>query len=64
MTTAENSLLYFEIGQSLVSMAAQVDAGDHKTFNSAAEPDPKNPRMKAAIIIILPIAWSPLHIIS
>ncbi len=37
MTTAENSLLYFEIGQSLVSMAALVDAGDHKTFNSAAE---------------------------
>ena len=37
MTTAENSLLYFENGQSLVSMAALVDAGDHKTYNSAAE---------------------------
>jgi hypothetical protein len=37
MTTTENSLLYFENGQSFVPMAALTDAGDHKTYNSAAE---------------------------
>ena len=37
MTTAENSLLYFENGQSLVPMVALADAGDHKAYNSAAE---------------------------
>ena len=37
MTTAENSLLYFENGQSLVPMIALADSGDHKAYNSAAE---------------------------
>jgi len=37
MTTAENSLLYFENGQSLVPMVALADSGDHKAYNSAAE---------------------------
>jgi hypothetical protein len=37
MTTAENSLLYFENGQSLVPMVALTDSGDHKAYNSAAE---------------------------
>jgi len=37
MTTAENSLLYFENGQTFVPMAVLADAGDHKTYNSAAE---------------------------
>ena len=37
MTTTENSLLYFENGQSFVAMTALTDSGDHKVYNSAAE---------------------------
>ena len=37
MATAENSALYFEVGQALVPMVELVDSGDHKAFNSAAE---------------------------
>jgi len=34
MPTAENGILYYEAGQSLVSMAALTDSGDHTTFES------------------------------
>ena len=37
MTTAENSLLYFENGQDFVPMSALTDAGDFMTYNSSAE---------------------------
>ena len=37
MTTAENSLLYFENGQDFVPMSALTDTGDFMTYNSSAE---------------------------
>jgi len=37
MTTAENSLLYFENGQTYVPMTELTDSGDHKSFDSNAE---------------------------
>jgi hypothetical protein len=37
MTTAENSVLYYEAGQAFVPMTQLTDAGDHKVFNSEAE---------------------------
>jgi hypothetical protein len=37
MTTAENSVLYYEDGQTFMPMTELADAGDHKTFNSNAE---------------------------
>jgi hypothetical protein len=36
MPTCENGLLQYEAGQSLVSMVALTDSGDHTIFNSAA----------------------------
>ena len=37
MTTAENSVLYYEAGQTYVPMSELTDSGDHKTFDSNAE---------------------------
>ena len=37
MTTAENSVLYYEAGQTYVPMSELADSGDHKTFNSNTE---------------------------
>ena len=37
MPTAENSLLYYESGQTLVPMSALTDSGDSMAFNSSAE---------------------------
>lgn len=37
MATTENSVLYYEAGQTLVPMTALIDSGDHKTFDSEAE---------------------------
>jgi hypothetical protein len=34
MPSAENAILYYEAGQSLVPMAALTDSGDHKKFSS------------------------------
>ena len=36
MPNAENGLLKYEGGQTLVSMVALTDSGDHKTMNSAS----------------------------
>lgn len=37
MTTAENSVLYYEDGQTFVPMTELTDSADHKSFNSTAE---------------------------
>jgi hypothetical protein len=37
MTTAENSALYYEAGQTFTPMTEMTDSGDHKIFNSDAE---------------------------
>ena len=37
MPTAENSVLYYEDGQTYVPMTELTDSGDHKTFDSNAE---------------------------
>ena len=37
MTTAENSVLYYEDGQTYVPMTELTDSGDHKSFDSTAE---------------------------
>lgn len=37
MPSADNAILYYEAGQSLVSMVALTDSGDHLVFNSADE---------------------------
>lgn len=37
MPSAENAILYYEAGQSLVAMVALVDSGDHKKFDSVEE---------------------------
>ena len=37
MTTAENSVLYYEDGQTFVPMTELTDSGDHKSFDSTAE---------------------------
>ena len=37
MTTAENSVLYYEDGQTYVPMTELTDSGDHKSYDSNAE---------------------------